>query len=488
MQLLVKASDIHIEYSGRDVLDIDSLELYSYDRIGLVGGNGAGKSTLLSVLSGEFTPTGCKLQRLGENAYIKQLDTIEPDSIGDHSLLSRMGLSDINADTMSGGEETRAKIALAMSSQVHAIFADEPTCHLDRSGIDLLIGQLKAFDGALLIISHDRYFLDETVDKIWELKDGKITEYWGGYSDYLEQKEEEYQRQSAQYDQVMQEKERLERSAEEKRKQARQVDSKKKGAKSKNSTEFAGRLGQQKSTGTKQKKMHQAAKNLEKRIESLGDISAPERIRSVRFRQSEALELHNKCPISGEGINLSFGERIIFDNAGFAIPLGAKVAFTGGNGTGKTTLLKMILSHHSGLTISPKAVIGYFEQTGYKFTAEQSVLSFMQEDCDYNVSEIRAVLASMGIGSRDILKDLKVLSGGEIIKLLLSKMLLGRYNILLLDEPGNYLDIGSMEALEAMMKSYTGTIIFVTHDQRLVDNVADVVYEFSGGKITEVRT
>ncbi|MCL2221709.1 MAG: Msr family ABC-F type ribosomal protection protein [Oscillospiraceae bacterium] len=483
MQLLVKANDINVEYSGRDVLDIDSLELYSYDRIGLVGGNGAGKSTLLNILSGEFTPAGSKITRLGENAYIKQLDDVEMGKIDDYAMLSKMGLSDISADTMSGGEETRAKIAQAMSSRVHAIFADEPTCHLDRSGIDLLIGQLKAFDGALLIVSHDRYFLDETIDKIWELKGGKITEYWGGYSDYLAQKEEEYQKQSAHYDQIMQEKERLERSAEEKRKQARQVDSKQKGAKAKNSTEFGGRLGQQKSTGTKQKKMHQAAKNIEKRIEALSDVSAPQRIRNVRFRQSEALALHNKFPITAEKINLSFGERVIFENAGFIVSLGEKVAFTGGNGTGKTTLLKMIKNHHPSLTISPKAAIGCFEQTGYKFTAKQPILSFMQEDCDYSVSEIRAVLAAMGFGTQDILKDLTVLSGGEIIKLQLSKLLLGRYNILLLDEPGNYLDIGSMEALEAMMKSYAGTIIFVTHDKRLIGNVADTVYEFKDCKI-----
>jgi macrolide transport system ATP-binding/permease protein len=484
MELLVKANNIYIEYSGRDILDIDSLEMYSYDRIGLVGGNGTGKSTLLKVLSGELTPAGCKIQRFGENTYIKQLDNAETESIDDYAMLSKMGLSDISADTMSGGEETRAKIAHALSSQTHAIFADEPTSHLDRDGINLLIGQLKTFDGALLIVSHDRFLLDEVVDKIWELKDGKITEHWGGYSDYLEQKREEHRQQSERYEQVMQEKERLSRSAEEKRKQARKVDSKQKGAKAKNSNEFAGRLGQQKSTGTKQKKMHQAAKNLEKRIELLGDITAPERVRSVHFRQSKALELHNKCPIAGDDIELLFGERVIFDKASFNIPLGSKVAFTGGNGTGKTTMLNMIFNHHPSLTISPKATFGYFKQTGYKLTAECSALSFMQEDCDYSVSEIRAVLASMGFGPRDIQKELTVLSGGEIIKLLLSKMLLGRYNILLLDEPSNYLDIGSMEALESMMKEYAGTIIFVTHDKWLIENVADIVYEFADGKIT----
>jgi macrolide transport system ATP-binding/permease protein len=133
-------------------------------------------------------------------------------------------------------------------------------------------------------------------------------------------------------------------------------------------------------------------------------------------------------------------------------------------------------------SISPKAEIGYFTQTGYKFNTHKSVLSFMQEECEYTVAEIRAVLASMGIGANDIQKLIRLI-GGEIIKLLLSKMLLGKYNILLMDEPGNYLDLKSIAALETMMKSYAGTIIFVSHDKQLVDNIADIIYEIKDHKI-----
>lgn len=487
MDLIIKANDIHVEYAGRDVLDIDELEIYSYDRIGLVGSNGAGKSTLLNILSGEPAAPGCKIQRFGEVACIRQLENVAIEEPCDTAMLSRLGVFGLQRNTMSGGEETRTKIAAALSRQVHALFADEPTCHLDRSGIDLLINQLKAFDGALLIVSHDRYFLDEAVDKIWELKDGSITEYWGGYSDYLRQKQEAYEQQAAQYERLIQERGRLERSVAEKRKLAQQVDKKQKGSAGKHANESTGRLGHQKTTGSKQKKLYHAAQNMERRIEALGDIKAPESIRNIRFRQSKALELHNRFPISGENINLCFGERVIFADAAFTIPLGAKAALTGGNGTGKTTLLKMILDNAEGLTISPKAVTGYFSQTGYQFTANQSVISFMQEACDYQVSEIRSVLAAMGFGPNDIRKNLRVLSGGEIIKLLLAKMLLGRYNILLMDEPGNYLDVNSIEALETMMKNYAGTILFVSHDKRFVDNIADVVYEIQDCKINRLR-
>ncbi len=487
MELIIKAKDLRVEYTGREVLDIDELELYGYDRIGLVGANGAGKSTLLKVLMGELTPPGCKINPLGEFAYIPQLEEVALQEEKDFALMGKLGVNQLEVQTMSGGEETRLKIAQAFSAQVHGILADEPTSHLDREGIDFLIGQLKYFSGALLVISHDRYFLDKVVDKIWELKDGKITEYWGNYSDYLRQKEEERKNQAARYEQFVSDRDRLEQAAEEKRKQALKIDQKAKDAAKKNNSESGGRLAHQKTIGSKQKTLYNAAKSMEHRIAALGDMEAPENIRTIRFRQSKALELHNPFPICGTEINKSFGDKVLFENASFSIPLGAKVALTGGNGSGKTTLIQMVLNHEEGISISPKAEIGYFAQNGYKYNRNQEVMEFMQEDCDYNVSEIRSVLASMGFVQNDIRKRLSVLSGGEIIKLLLAKMLMGRYNILLMDEPSNFLDLPSLEALEMLMKGYAGTIVFITHDKRLLDNVADMTYEIKDKKLNLVQ-
>lgn len=354
---------------------------------------------------------------------------------------------------------------------------------MDREGIDFLINQLTYYSGALLIISHDRYFLDQVVDKIWELKDGKITEYWGGYSAYLAQKEEERKNQAAQYKQFVAERDRLEKAIMEKKNQARKIDQKAKGASRKNSSESGGRLGHQKTMGSKQKKLHNAAKNMEQRIEALGCVKPPEEIRSVQFRQSNALELHNPFPITGRDICKQLGERVIFEKASFQIPLGAKIAVTGANGSGKTTLFKMILDREESISVSPKAAIGYFAQNGYKYDRNQGVLEFMLENCDYQVSEIRGVLASMGFSQTDVRKELSVLSGGEIMKLQLAKMLLGRYNILLMDEPSNFLDLPAVEALENLMKNYLGTIIFISHDVRLLGNVADIVYHIEDKKM-----
>ena len=487
MELLIKAKEIFVEYTGREILNIDELELYSYDRIGLVGANGTGKSTLLKVLLGELTLTGCKINRIGEFAYIPQLDEIVMQEAKDFSVMGKLGVRDLDGKIMSGGEETRLKIAQALSNQVHGIFADEPTSHLDRGGIDFLIGQLKYFYGALLIVSHDRYFLDQVVDKIWELKDGNITEYCGNYSDYLCQKEEEYKSQVAKYEQFIAERERLERAVEEKRNQANKINQKAKGSAKKDKSKSGGRLAHQKTIGSKEKKLHHAAKSIERRIKALGKIEAPENTRRICFRQSKALELHNPYPIIGEEVNKSFGDNVLFEKASFQIPLGAKVALVGDNGSGKTTLIQMILNREDGISISTKAKIGYFAQNGYKYNHNQKVMEFMQEDCDYNISEIRSVLASMGITHRDIGKELSILSGGEIIKLLLAKMLMGRYNILLMDEPSNFLDIPSLEALEMLMKEYTGTIIFISHDKKLVKNVSNVIYEIKDKKIVQIR-
>lgn len=485
--LLIKAKDIYVEYLGRDVLDIDQLELYEYDRIGLVGANGAGKSTLLKTLLGKIPLQHGKISREGTFAYLPQLEEVVVQDVQDYAIIGKLGIDRVQADTMSGGEETRLKIAQALSGEVHGIFADEPTSHLDREGIDFLVNRLKHYSGALLIISHDRYFLDQVVDKIWELKDGKITEYWGGYTDYWVHKEEERQSQFTQYKQYVEERERLEQVVNEKKSQARKLEQKAKGTDRKNRSQSGGRLGHQKSQGSKQKKLHNAAKNTERRIQALGEVTPPEPERSVQFRQSKALELHNPFPIVGNEISKRFGDKVIFDNVSFQFPLGGKIAITGANGVGKTTLFNMIRDRESGITLSPKAEIGCFVQNDYKFDRNQNVMAFIQENCEYPVSDIRAVLASMGFTHQDVRKELSVLSGGEIIKLLLAKLLLGRYNILLMDEPSNFLDIPAVKALETMMQKYAGTIVFISHDVRLIEGVATQVYEVKDGQLIRLK-
>src|SRR5690606_36695760 len=139
-------------------------------------------------------------------------------------------------------------------------------------------------------------------------------------------------------------------------------------------------------------------------IEALGDVKPPETIHTIRFRQRQSLELHHPYPITANEVSKQFGDKVLFDKASFQFPLGAKIAITGKNGAGKTTLFQMILNRENGITLSPKAEIGYFAQNGYKVNRDQGVMTFMQESCDYTVPEIRAVLASLGFTPQDVRK------------------------------------------------------------------------------------
>lgn len=373
------------------------------------------------------------------------------------------------------------KIAKALAENSDAIFADEPTCNLDNGSIEYITNTLKYYSGSVVVISHDRYFLDEIVNKIWEIENGKITEYWGNYTQYLEQKEQENRTHIRKYEQYVNEKQRLEKIVDEKLKQAQKVGKRK----SQKNTENGGRLAHQKSTGIKEKALHKSAKVAEKRMEELEEISKPTKERQIHFKISSSLEMYNPVPIMSDNLNKKVSNKVIFENAKFKIPLGKKVAITGANGTGKTTLLKIILNKEEGIEISPKVQIGYFAQNGYKFEKEQNVLEFLRKASDYSISEIRSMIAMLGIKQNVITREMKTLSGGEVIKILLCKMLLGRYNVLIMDEPNNYLDIQSIVALESLMQQYRGTIIFVSHDKRLVENVADIIYEIQDNKIIE---
>lgn len=481
MDVTIKAHDIFVERRGKTVLDIPNLELFEYDKIGLIGANGAGKTTLLKLLSGEIAPDEGEVSRFGSISLIGQLDELDSETAIMPDESSKLGVGNTGQEEASGGELTRLKIAQAFSRQTSALFADEPTSHLDQQGINVLTSRLISYQGALVVVSHDRAFLDEVVDKIWELKDGKVIQYWGNYSDYREQKEAEEAQQARDHKAYLDEKARLQQIVQEKKKEAARVHSK---AKSKKNTDKGGgRLSHQKSQGSKEKKLQVAAKSFEKKLAALEQIDPVQKKHRVTFKQSQALELRNPFPIVGEELTLQKGAKILLQGARFEVPLGATVAFVGENGCGKTTLFNAIRNNEEGITLASKAEIGYFSQLKKVIRTQDSVLEYLQKECDYSVTEIRSALAAVGITKDDVGKAVEVLSGGQIIKLSLIKTLLGRHNILLLDEPDNYLDIASIEALQQMILDYAGTVLLVTHDRTLIKETADLMYRFEDTKL-----
>lgn len=481
MNLVVKASNIDIEYNGNQILDISELEVYSYDRIGIVGYNGVGKSTLLKIITSQIKIDSIKVQSYGKIGYIPQLEELDIKNLDNKKILGNLDVHNLNKGIISGGEETKLKIAQLLSEDADGIFLDEPTCNLDNESIKYIANSLKHYNGCVVLVSHDRYFLDEIVDKIWELKDGKIIEYWGNYTDYLNQKKLDKKISLRNYEQYISERKRLENIKNEKLKQIGRFTKKS----NKRNKENGGRLAHQKSTGSKEKAFYNSIKVIEKRLEELGEVRKPIKEREINFKVNSLLEIHNQIPILSNDLNKEICGKIIFKNAKFSVPLNKKVAIIGKNGSGKTTLLKMIINKEDGIEISPKVKIGYFSQDGYKYEKENNILDFLMENSDYNISEIRNIIAMIGLDQNVINRKIGTLSGGETIKILLCKVLLGKYNVLILDEPSNYLDIRGIEALEKIIKEYKGTIIFVSHDKRLVDSVADVIYEIEDKKIIE---
>ncbi|MBX8945300.1 MULTISPECIES: Msr family ABC-F type ribosomal protection protein [Lysinibacillus] len=472
--------NVVVTYLDKELLNIEKLAVHQFDRIGIVGKNGAGKSTLMKLLAGKQQPVSGKLKRHVHFGYFEQMEA--PTLIeADPQLLGKLAVPKYS-EGLSGGEQTRLKLAQLFTSYEEALLIDEPTTHLDQLGISFLLDELRYYYGALVLISHDRAVLDELVTTIWEVDGGKVTIYSGNYSDYVMQKQLEQDQQNQAHDQYLKEKNRLEKAVDEKMKKAEKI-AQAGNLSKREANAKPNRMFMTKSKGTSQKAVQRAAKAIEHRIGKLQKVEAVQEERKIVFRQSKALALHNKYPIMADRFTLYAQDKVLLHEVSFQIPLSKKIALTGNNGSGKSTLLKHIANNGEGITISPKAKIGYFHQMGYQFADEETVLQFLKNRSEYDESLLRSVLHSMQFAGTDLQKKITTLSGGEAIRLQLCQLFLGNYNILLLDEPTNFLDIQALEALEQFIAAYEGTIIFVTHDKNFIDNVADIQFTVHNKKI-----
>ncbi|MBB4826378.1 macrolide transport system ATP-binding/permease protein [Sporosarcina luteola] len=475
---------VEVTYSDREILKIDRLAVHQFDRIGIVGKNGAGKSTLLKLLAGCIQPTRGTVHRHVENGYFKQVEA-PSEMEASRALLGKVGVP-LHPDQLSGGEQTKLKLAQLFTDYYEALFLDEPTTHLDQEGISFLFDQLTYYYGALVIISHDRAILDKLVTTIWEVEEGKVCIYTGNYSEYVEQKNIELKQLRQAHEQFVKEKSRLEKAAQEKMKKAEKVSqagrmSKKEANAKPNLTNMT------KSKGTSEKAMQRAAKAIELRAEKLQEVKAVKEERPIIFRQPRRVEMYNKFPIMADQLFLQVDNKVLVKETSFQLPVGKKIAILGKNGSGKSTLLHHIATHGAGLTISPKAKIGFFRQMSYQFQEEETVIEFLRNRSDYDDGFLRTVLHSMQFVESDLIKNVKALSGGEAMRLQLCLLFVGEYNILLLDEPTNFLDIRAIEALERFFQGYKGTIIFVSHDQNFIENVADCKYAIDHQKLTVIE-
>ncbi|GAA3409562.1 ribosomal protection-like ABC-F family protein [Paenibacillus hodogayensis] len=449
------------------------LRLYERERVGLVGVNGAGKSTLLSVLAGLEEPDAGTVTRYGSAAIVRQLDDAEPLPDGGDELPQAEEYA-----AMSGGERTRWKWERALRQQAALLFADEPTSHLDTDGTALVEEQLRAYDGTVLLISHDRTLLDAVCTRILELEDGSLHDYAGNFSEYVRQKELRRERERFEYEQYAKEKRRLEQAVVDKSEQAKGMRKKVTG---KINTEA--RLGKD-MFNRRKSKMEKTVQTIQKRIEQLEVKEKPKTqdppIFDVRYHKP----IYAKEAISLERVSASFGERVLFQPFSCSISPGMRLGIVGANGSGKTTLMRMIMDQKQGIRMALASRIGYFDQKLDMLRDDRTVLEQVASSSDYPESAIRTALARMLLKRDDVFKPVSVLSGGERVKTALAQLFMSECNMLLLDEPTNYLDIFAREQLARVLREYPGTLLFCSHDRYFLNQLATHLLVIENGRWT----
>lgn len=458
---LVSLNKIKKGYADRLLFDVEQLHIEDRDRIGLVGSNGSGKSTLFNLIKGLEEPDEGMIERHGTIELLPQL-------------------KDSHA-TKSGGETTAEYVIQALNKSCKLLLADEPTTHLDIQHIGWVEKSFSQFNGAFIVVSHDRSFLNQVCTTIWELDNQTIKVYPGNYSAYKREKENEFQHQQTEYGKYISKRSQLIEAKEKKARQAvNATKSKTKVGDSEYNLKGSAPYFQKKS-----KKLQQVQKSMDTRIEKLEKVDKPKETESIKIELPDMDKLKSRFVIRATN---SLGEvpgKRLWDPATLSIKGGEKVALIGPNGSGKTTLISKLLHGDEAIQVSPSLKIGYFSQNLSTLDVSESILENVKKDAVQSETLIRIILAQLHFRGDDVYKSVSVLSGGERVKVSLAKLISGNYNTLILDEPTNFLDIQAVEALEGLLAEYEGSILFVSHDRSFVNQIASKVWVIEDYKIHE---
>lgn len=476
-QLFLEANEIEMSFGMKTLFSIPHFALHEGDRMGLVGENGAGKTTLLRVLAGEISPESGHVDRRRPVSYIRQTGDEQAEAID--ARIGAVFQAQEMREGLSGGEKTRRRIAAALSSGAHVLLADEPTTDLDAEGIELLRAQLLSFKGALLLVSHDRSLLDSVCTSIAELRDGKLEVFPGNYAAYREERERRMEFARFEYDAYRAEQARLRKVIQGKAEQASQV---RKAPKRMGNSEA--RLHKRGATEIVEK-IAKERKAIESRLEHL---EKKERVREdpeIRMALGSASPVVSKTMLEIRSYTMRIGGRVLLQDAQMRVPTGSRTALMGGNGCGKTSLIRRIMQGNDmRIRLAPGAKIGFFGQDHAEaLELEKTALQNAMELSPFPESEARTVLARLGLKENELFKPAALLSGGEKAKVALARLMLSEVNFLILDEPTNHLDIYTMEALEELLAGYAGTMLLVSHDEHFVQAVAQRLVRYENGRL-----
>jgi len=508
---------------GNNILDGLTFQIDQGERVGLLGRNGAGKTTLFRILTGEIDcdegtvviakgrrmglisqipvyPSGYTVEDVLRTAFSRlQVLTDEMERLtaamaageNDPQLLRRYGtLSEkfelfggydmdvaVNKianglsiseemrrqqfDSLSGGEKTRVNLGRLILEDTDILLLDEPTNHLDLHATEWLEEYIRSFKGTVVAISHDRYFLDRIVTRVIEIADGKAEFYSGNYSFYAVEKERRYQEKMKQYLKEQAKIEQLEKAADQLRLWA-----------------FQG-----------MDKTYRRAISMEKRIERMRTTAKPTKARKMDARFNAA-EFHGDEVVGLRNITKAFGQKRLFDGITLKVEGGERIALIGDNGTGKSTLIKMIMDEEYAddgrIRLGPQVKAAYLPQIiHFDHPDWNMVENMMAAKRGLSAQSARNRLAAYDFRGEDVLKPVSVLSGGEQSRLRLCMLMDDEINFLILDEPTNHLDIASREWIEEAVEAYDGTLLFVSHDRYFINRFATRIWELSDGTIND---
>ena len=508
---------------GKKILDGLTFQVDSGERVGLLGKNGCGKTTLLRILTGQLDwdegevvlapdkrvglisqipvyPAGytvedvldtafrplremeeemeqlaARMERGEDPALLRRYDQLTAafEAGGGYDTDTRKnkvcsglqigpGMREQLFDRLSGGEKTRVNLGRLILEDTDILLLDEPTNHLDLKATEWLEEYLDKFKGTVLAVSHDRWFLDRVVDRVIEIQEGKAEFYSGNYSFYVVEKERRYQEKLKQYEKEQAKIQQLEKAAEQLRIWA-----------------YSGN-----------DKIFKRAQSMEKRIERMRTTDRPTRERKMEVRFWER-EFRGDEVLTIKGLSKSFGQRALFSGVDLEVVGGERIALLGDNGTGKSTLIKILMGEEGPdegkIRMGPTVKIGYLPQIIHFDHPERSLLDTMLYELDCTAQTARNRLASFKFRGEDVFKPVSALSGGEQSRLRLCMLMDEKINLLILDEPTNHLDIQSREWIEEAVEEYEGNLLFVSHDRYFIDRFATRVWVLEDGQVTDFR-
>jgi ATPase subunit of ABC transporter with duplicated ATPase domains len=510
---MFNAQGIRLYFGSRAVLDGVSLAIGSGERVGLVGRNGCGKSTLLRVLAGAMRPDGGGVSGVRRGlsvGYLPQLPDFAPNvtvlEAATEGLLpdieewqARRALAGLGlgaamlgqrAGTLSGGEKTRLMLARLLVGRHDLLLLDEPTNHLDLPMLHWLEETLRDTRGAYLVVSHDRRFLDQTVDRILEMDEGRLTGYAGNYTAYAEAKQHALMQREADY-QLQQKQVRALREF-----VTRQMG-------------WAARTAEGPKRGRDQRgrisaKMAKRAHAAERQIEQLLDPKGIDRAEGLPTGRDPAGKTRDMAHVTAQfgvrrrsgqtvcearGIGKSYGSRTLFSDLDLTVTYGERIGIIGGNGAGKTTLLRVLLGKEAptsgevrlGQSVDPI----FLTQEQEHLDRQRTVLEIIESQGGLSHTEARTLLACFLFRESEVFKRVGDLSAGERVRLAVAGAVVSGANLLVLDEPTNHLDIDTRERLEDAIAAYEGTLLVVSHDRYLLDRLAERLLVVGDGRVED---